>query len=214
MSAALTDFLPWVRSHLPGCPQRLLLDGIREACIEWAKRTRILQTDLDYAVHSGNRIVSLVPASVSPGDPMEFCVVWEVLKVVDADDRVLDPTNQYDSDALDYDTQTGSPRAYYLSGRNNLILAPIPDANGTITVKMVIRPSDDAATVDDILFDDWRDPIAAGARAWIRRNYGNWLNPSLLAFDSDFFEKSIDRYNTRRAQGGVSLPLRTRMHSF
>ena len=214
MPAALTDFLPWVISHLPGCPKRLLLDGIRGASIEWCKRTRILQTDLAYDVHSGNRIISLVPASVLPGDPMEFCVVWEVLKVVDADGRVLDPINQYDSDAEDLDIQTGSPRAYYLSGQNSLVLAPIPDADGTINVKMVIRPKDDTETVDDILFDDWREPIAAGARSWIRRNHGNWLNPSLLAFDQEFFEGAINRYNTRRAQGGVSLPLRSRLFTF
>jgi hypothetical protein len=95
-----------------------------------------------------------------------------------------------------------------------LRLAPTPDAAETLTALVTVRPTDDATDVDDLLWSDYRETIAAGARAWVRRNYGDWVNPQLEAEDRKIFEWATHNQTIRRARGGANTALRVRSHPF
>lgn len=205
MATSLEVFLPMVRGRLPGCPEAILYDAIRDACIEFCKRTRLLTEDVAIDVVQGERTVELYP---------DTDVAWEVLKVWRTGGDVLTASNRQDIADSDYDIDSGTPRWYYLEGDRLLVLGAYPDANETLTARVTIRPKDNAARVADVLWQDYREPICAGARAWVRRHYGEWNHDKYEADDRAMFELGIHKANLRRARGGANAQLRVRAHAF
>lgn len=201
---SLESFLPIVRGRLPGCPEMILENAVRDACIEFCQRTRLFTATVDVDVVSGESTVTLYPDNDTH---------WEVLSVR-RDDEVLNPTNRDDYDADGLGQSSGTPTDYYLDGDLALVLGPVPDADETLSAIVSIRPKDTATRVSDALYSDWRTVIAAGARAWVRRNYGDWVDSALEAEDRDIFDRAIAQQHLRRAKGGGTLPLRVRLHSW
>ena len=205
MAASLEVFLPMVRGRLPGCPDMILYDAVRDACIEFCKRTRLLTEDVAIDVVQGERTVELLP---------DTDTAWEVLKVWRTDGDVLTASNRQDIADSDYDIDSGTPRWYYLEGDRLLVLGAYPNANETLTARVTIRPKDTATRVHDTLWQDYRQPICAGARAWVRRHYGEWINDKQEAEDRSVFELGVHQANLRRARGGANAQLRVRAHPF
>lgn len=201
---ALDTFLPLVRGPLPGCPEAVLKDALRDACIEFCQRTRLLVQDVTVDVVAGERLVTLYPDSDS---------FWEVTQVR-RDSTPLSPINRRECELNGWDTTSGVPLYYYLEGDRQLALGPVPDAAETLTATVTLRPKDTATRVADALYSDFREVIAAGARAWVRRNHGEWSEPSLEGQDRQLFEHAIHNQNIRRARGGTGVALRVRSHSF
>ena len=206
--AALTLFLPLIRGRLPGCPDLILHDAVRDAATEFCKRTQLLTETVPVYVTAGSDLCELAPLEGQH---------WEVLKVMRGA-VALTPTSRQEAMIHDMDQQTGSPAYYYLENDPQfglaLRLAPTPDAAETLTALVTVRPTDDAADVDDLLWSDYRETIAAGARAWVRRNYGDWVNPQLEAEDRKIFEWATHNQTIRRARGGANTALRVRSHPF
>jgi hypothetical protein len=206
--AALTLFLPMIRGRLPGCPDLILYDAVRDTSIEFCKRTQLLTETVPVYVTAGSDLCELAPLEGQH---------WEVLRVL-RDTSPLTPLSRQEVIVQGFDQQTGSPAYYYLESDPQfglaLRLAPTPDAAETLTALVTVRPTDDAADVDDLLWSDYRETIAAGARAWVRRNYGDWVNPQLEAEDRKIFEWATHNQTIRRTRGGANTALRVRSHSF
>ena len=200
----LDAFLPLIRGRLPGCPDIVLKDAVRDACIEFCRRTELLTEDISLSVTADDPAYAL---TASGGD------AWEVLSIR-RESSPLQPVNRQEFTLLGLTTQTGTPGYYYLEGDGALVLGPIPDADETLTVLVTVVPAENATTVPDALYQDHRETIAAGARAWVRRNLGDWVNPELEAMDRKAFEYAIHNQNIHRARGGANTPLRVRTHSF
>ena len=200
----LDDFLPLIRGRLPGCPETLLRDATLAAAIEFCKRTQLLTQTVEVEVVAGEPNVTLYPDSD---------VYWEVLEVRRASTR-LTPLNRQEVIVQDLGMETGKPQYYYLEGDRSLLLLPIPESAETLSALVTLRPKDTAARLDDVLYSDFREVIAAGARAWVRRNHGEWSEPSLEGQDRQLFENAIHNQNIRRARGGAGVALRVRAHSF
>lgn len=197
--------MPLVRGRLPGCPDIILYDAVRDACIEFCKRTRLLTEDLSLAVTAGERTVALTPTTD---------LAWEVVKVWRTDGNTLTATNRQDLQDADFDIDTGTPEWYYIEGDRLLVLGAYPNADETLNARVTIRPAEDAVTVPDTLWQDYRQPICAGARAWVRRHYGEWVNVAHEAEDWAMFEQGIHKANLRRARGGAKAPLTVRAHHY
>ena len=202
---SLETFLPLIRGRLPGCPDLILVDAIRDACIEFCQRTQLLTEDLSVDVVANERAVELLP---------DTDLTWEVLKVWRAGGEPLTPVNRQALAEQDDDVNTGTPGYYYVEGDRYLVLGPVPDANETLQVRVTLRPKDNATRVHDVLWQDYRQPLCAGARAWVRRHYGEWVNPQTEAEDRKLFEYSLHNTNIRRAHGGVGTLLRARAQPF
>ena len=201
---ALDTFLPLVRGPLPGCPEAVLKDALRDACIEFCQRTRLLVEDVTVDVVAGERLVTLYPDSDS---------FWEVTQVRRGTTPLL-AVNRRECELNGWDRDTGAPRYYYLEGDRQLALGPIPDAAETLIATVTLRPKSTATRVADVLWDDYREPLAAGARAWVRRHYGEWSSPQLETYDRTMFERAIHNTQIRQARGGAGVALRVRAHSF
>ena len=202
--ATLDSFLPLVRGRLPGCPDIVLKDAVRDAAIEFCRRTELMTEAVLLSVTANDPAYAL---TATGGD------VWEVLSVR-RESSPLQPVNRQEFLVQGLATQTGTPGYYYLEGDGSLILGPIPDADETLTVLVTVVTAENATTVPDALYQDHRETIAAGARAWVRRNLGDWVNPQLEAEDRKVFEYAIHNQNIRRARGGANTPLRVRTTPF
>ena len=202
--ATLETFRPMVLGRLPGCPESVVYDAVRDACIEFCKRTQLLTQTVEVEVVAGEPSVTLYPDSD---------VHWEVLDVRRGSSP-LTGLNRREFILQNLNQDAGTPGYYYLDGEQNLVLWPLPDANETLTALVALRPKDTATRVPDVLFSEFREPIAAGARAWVRRHYGEWSEPSLEAHDRQFFEYAIHNQNIRRARGGAGVALRVRANNF
>ena len=200
----LDAFLPLIRGRLPGCPEAILQDAARGACIEFCKRTELLVETVSVAVVADEPTVELTP------DDGEL---WEVLKLRRGATALI-PLNRDEFEAQNYDVSTGTPLYFYLASNRLLVLGPIPDTSETLTATVTIRPSDTCTLVDDVLWYDWREPLAAGARAWVRRNYGEWVNTQLELEDRSQFERGVHQANLRRRRGGAGTELHVRMRGF
>jgi hypothetical protein len=205
VATSLETFSPMVRGRLPDCPEVVMADGVRDACIEFCKRTRLLTEDITLDVVAGERTVELYPDSD---------VAWEVLKVWRPAGEVLTATNRQDLADSGYDIDSGTPRWYYLEGDRLLVLGAYPAAAETLNARVTVRPQDSATRVPEVLWQDYRQAICAGARAWVRRHYGEWVNAQLEDEDRGVFELGIHQANLRRARGGANASLRVRAYSF
>lgn len=205
MNTALDTFLPMVRGRLGGCPESIMLDGIRDACIEFCRRTKLLVEDVDLDVVAGERTVELIP---------DEGTAWDVLKVWRSSGEVLTASNRQDVADMGYDIQIGTPRWYYLEGDGLLVLGAYPDTNETLKARVTLAPKSTATRVPEVLWTDYREPICAGARAWVRRHYGAWAERQAENDDREMFDSGVSQASYSRAQGGARTPLHTRAHSF
>ena len=202
--AELDSFLPLIRGRLPGCPETLLRDAALAAAIEFCKRTQLLTQTVEVEVVAGEPAVTLYPDSD---------VHWEVLEVRRGTSP-LTGLNRREFIVQDLGMETGKPQYYYLEGDRSLLLLPIPESAETLSALVTLRPKDTAQRVHDVLYSDFREVIAAGARAWVRRNHGEWSELRLEGQDRQLFENAIHNQNIRRAHGGAGVALRVRSHSF
>ena len=200
----LDSFLPLIRGRLPGCPETLLRDAALAAAIEFCKRTQLLTQTVEVEVVAGEPTVTLYPDSD---------VHWEVLEVRRGTSP-LTGLNRREFIVQDLGMETGKPQYYYLEGDRSLLLLPIPESAETLSALVTLRPKDTAQRVHDVLYSDFREVIAAGARAWVRRNHGEWSELRLEGQDRQLFENAIHNQNIRRAHGGAGVALRVRSHSF
>lgn len=202
MATALALFTPYVAPWVPGCPEPLIDDAVRMAAIEFCKRTHILRERIAFNTVATQDYVTLTPAG---GD------VARVYRVM-IDDTILEPTRRAD---FDEDGDPGQPLEYYVEPPNTLRLYPVPDAVYAVVAHVSVNPDRDATTLDDVLYSNWRDVIAAGARSKLMLMGGQpWFKPDAAELDNAIFQTAIDRAAHKRATGNVGAPLRTRLHTF
>ena len=181
----LDAFLPLVIGRLPGCPELLVREAVREACIEFCKRTRLIAADRLLEVRAGERL-----AEITPDDGLVYRV-----ESVRRDTVRLTPSSRHDFYIEQLDTKMGTPWAFYLESDQRVVLGPIPESDEVLTAACVVRPDDNAGLVPDVLYSDWREAMASGARAWVRRHYRSWADSALEMEDRMLFEQAIARAN-------------------
>lgn len=200
----LTQFMDFVRGRLPGCPEELMLVAVRETCIEFCKRTQLLVEAIDIPMVVGTSQYAVTPISDLP---------WDMIQLR-REALALTPLARLDFLTARLDVLEGSPQYYYLEDSGMLVVGPVPTSIETLSALVTLRPDDDATTVPDVLFREYRNPISAGARAWIRRHHGDWSESMMEAEDRNLFERAVNNQNSRRARGGVDRVMRVQSVSF
>lgn len=198
--AKLSDFLSLVRGKLPGCPEMIMKEAVRESAIEFCKRTRLIEDSDTITTVAGTAAYDLSPPSG---------LAWEVFDVYRGDVR-LTPSDRVEFSDLNYYVDSGEPRAYYLEGDGTIVLGPIPSTAESLTVRVTVRPDDTAGQVPQILYQEYRTAIAAGARLFVRQNYRSWNDDREAEKEMYYFDSAIARAQLRRAKGSTRKPLRTR----
>lgn len=160
MATALTAFLPSIRTHVPGCPESLMIDALRGACIRFCVDTWITREDLpdsdvligvdDYTMTaSSDKDVVGIVSYVHDSIPLDF-KTKEELDIIDQGWRTADPGVAF----------------YVMAPEPNRILlnrVPAETITGGMKVEIATRPLDAALVVDDLLYNEWREAIKYGA---------------------------------------------------
>jgi len=201
MSSDVEDFFGLVTGRVQNCPDVILRQAVVAAADEFCRRTRLLVDEQTINVAANNRFVTLSPSNG------EVFVVEQVRR----QEQPLAPSSRADFERDRLDVRTGTPIAFYVEGDRRLVLGPIPTFSEALIVRYAARFEPDARELPERLYLDWRQAIAAGARAYVRRHHGGpWDNPQEELSDRQLFEQEIARANVDRGQGGTRKAVRTR----
>lgn len=198
----LSEFIPHIAPDVPGCPEPMIEDRVRLACIQFCEGSEYLRERFTVATIPGADSVALAPATGA--------VVKVDAVAIDGED--LDKSRRSD---FPTDTNSGQPAKYYLEEGGTLRLHPVPDVAYTLTIEAAVAPDEDAATVPDILYKKHRHAIAAGAKAMLMAMKKQpWTDYEAAAVNAQAFAGAISKARSSKAKGGVGAPLRTRAHYF
>lgn len=194
--AALTTISQLVRMAVPGCPEPVITDAIIAAAIEFCRETRAVTQTVDVTTVIGQAVYA--PA-VTAGT-RAFRAEWV--------EREGEPLNIGSRAGFASDSElrgSGTPTAYYLDD-GDLVLGPVPDAVETLEAQFAIAPAENATTLPDVLVDDWRRVIAAGAKALLLvQPKAAWQSLPDAANEAAAFRAGIDAAIVKRDAGGAGF---------
>jgi len=155
--ARISELFPDVMLYVPGCPEPLVEQKIRDAAIEFCNLSGYWQEELDPFDTEADRGTYDIDAPAN-------AVIRHIL-TLKADEEILIPskTVSLDRRAEHWRTRTNKPRRYVLKSMTELLLTPTPDKIYSITAFASLRPSNNATEIPDILMDFQREVIASGA---------------------------------------------------
>lgn len=163
--ASYESFLSRVMPHVIGAPEPLALQAISDATIEFCEKSLILQRDHDPVTV----IANVVDYDLEP--PTGYLVVKVMRAWLDniklnpaAPDFVAD-AGVYNRLYSSYSAGPSTPRAYVQKDPRSISLWPVADkkyANG-LTMRVALKPTRAAETVEDEIYEDYVETIAAGA---------------------------------------------------
>ena len=174
MSVSYEKFFSNVLPEVIGCPEITAFNAIQNATIEFCEKSMILQVDhdpitvvqgiVDYDLEppTGYVVVKVMKAwlETNPLDPM-------------APDFVTDPAI-YNRLFTSYQAQPGTPSKFIQKEPRSIAVWPLPDKkypNG-LTMRVAIKPTRDAETIDDLIYEDYYEAIAQGALARLLNSQG------------------------------------------
>lgn len=217
--AALSKFYQFVAPFVPGAPEFAMALEVRTAAIEFCQRSLAHQRTLDSVASVAGQslydlvflgdvltlsddasidlsdVVTLSPDAVSPGNVE---VVAKLLSVkVDGEPlRLLAPQQM---DEFKAETTAQAPTCALLAGPMRLQVYPTPSVAGkAIVVRAAMRPAQEAATIDDELFERFARVIADGAIARLAALPGKaFSNPDVAMAAQLRFDDAIAKAHER-----------------
>lgn len=109
----------------------------------------------------------------------------------------------------DWRNQTGTPQ-YVLGGSTGITLVPTPNVPGTLVLTVILKPSPASSSIDDSMFNEYREAIVHGALARLmyspKKPYTDF---NLAAFHERLFQMSAASASIRAARNYTREPLET-----
>jgi len=159
---AVSEFLTYIHKDLHQCTEALVTERLGTILTEFCQATKIWQVDLD-------------PLTIIPNvKDIDLCLpenttLVEIRRLVfdGKTELVAKSIDWLDRDDINWRTKSGDPTFYTNVSRNVIRVSPHPDTVQAlkITGRVAVKPTRTATTVDDFLFDDWAETIAAGTKA-------------------------------------------------
>lgn len=186
-----------------GCSNLLAIDKLREATIEFCRRTQRYRksfTTTSVADSGKYSITSFLPVGTK---------LWDVLNVTyDSSEplpyRSLDKLN---AETPDWSVDSGTPELYTMEDFSSFTLVDKPSASAvTIGFTLALLPSQDATAIDDDIAEQYRETLLSGAKyRLLLMNGQDWSNPNLAAVYKRDFETAVGRASLR-----FTAPLKTK----
>lgn len=184
--AALADFFPLVAQHCPNAPTPSIEFWVRQAAIDFCRRTLAHQAQLvpfdtvadpvtpayTLPVPAGTQVAKLLACRVD-GRPVALSVPSEI-------------------DALPDWQAPGQPECAYLTDTAIMTLYPAPATVVPVDVRVALQPTQVAAEVDDSLFEQHAATIAYGAVASLARTPAGRDPDAVRAFGA-MYEEGVAR---------------------
>lgn len=160
MATALSSFLPYIVPYAPGVPRTVAQAKLLDAAIEFCERTLYMRQTLAAV----DLVLDVDSYTLAP--PADHDVVMATSLIVNG--NPIGPAAEERLDSIDAYWRTGisgTPSAWYQPTPTTIKFNRIPDATvtGGLLVEIAVKPTRDATTVDDELYTDWVERLAAGA---------------------------------------------------
>lgn len=186
--AAWSDFFPWVKPSVPGCPDLAIERAICDAAIEFCELTQTFVQRASLSIKANRSTYDLQTDAGVPG---------MVLGVTGTNNRVIPPTYL---DALmnargeAWRNDTGPPSNYIADSEDVLRLYPTPVADESGTLTLAVRPSRTDTSWDDRLFERYAETVALGAlsRLFGQVNVG-WSDANLALLKRKEFMQGVSK---------------------
>jgi len=206
--ADFSAFYKDVVSQLPGAPLVAVDYALLQTAIDFCETSLFLQVNAD-------------PISVRPNVPEYEIAVDDdqllVTMIMEAklDGRRIRPV------ALDLRNETEWPSQNYEWGTSELDdpmmirLIATPEQAATLTLRVALRPVQDATTLPDDLLKHYRIAIGSGAVARMMLQPGKtWSNPQLGAYRQKEYAAYLNQAQVDANKGGTRADLRVRPRPF
>lgn len=188
---AFTEMIPGVQLEIPNCPRPVMIDAIRQSCIEFCAQSRYWRYEIDPVT------TVLVGEVLEPAYELPIPAQTRVISVrsLSIDDE---PLAEYSMDALDADdpgwrTATGRPSGYAMRDPATIVLDRGPAEGSILTGTVCLKPSQDALTVGEIVYDDYREALVAGAISRLRlQRSKEWFDERDAEYKRAAFTKGIE----------------------
>lgn len=218
----LSEFLPYVLPHAPGCPGIVAETYLRLAAIEFCERTRCWRKISEFQLSEDRTIAIAAPSYASIHE-----IEYASFSSENAPKTPLIPTQYSDIGERyrGYLEQEGPPR--YVTQVNPDSVTVFPLAPGTLEVSMFLKPrmgeTFSASSADDpiqgeyniapdFLLTQWGQQIAWGALSKVlMQPQTRWTDPQAAGFYLQKFERACDRNFSHGIRGQQRAPRRTRI---
>ena len=199
------EFFSWVLPEVAGCPEITAIQSIRDSVIQFCELSLIHQVDHDPIS---------VTAKISDYDietPITYCRVLKIMKAFykgkelepASPDEVTDPA-VYNTNIGGYVPSYSTPTSFFQKDTATLTLMPIPDQSlaSAITMRIALVPTRNSSGCEDFIFEQWVEPIAAGAVARLQISSGRpYSNPQAARDNQARFMSGVNIARARAVRG-------------
>jgi hypothetical protein len=189
--AEYADFVDGVSIHLSKCPRPIILNAIKYAVMKFCNDSRVWVIDAgEIDVTPENRIYSLdIPSETT------VCYVHSLFGRDECSDRI----------------GRGERRAYYryhIDHPNILVVDEKYIHTRTLNPVVSLKPSQNALSCADIIFDEYSNAITSGAVAHLQMQpLTTWTEPNMAQAHLQIFMQGIeDARQTFNRGFGISEP--------
>jgi hypothetical protein len=212
--ATLSNFYPYVLPEVPGCPEMTVDLALKSSIIEFCEKSLILQrdhdpltvvagvVDYDFEPPTGSLVVKIMKAWYKSKE----------LKPVAPDE--VDKAELYNRSFSGADTNQQEPQYILQKDERTFSLYPVPDTNAAnaLTMRVAYKPTRVATAFEDVLFEDYAEVIAHGAKARLFMSPGKtYTNPQLAVAAMDQFGRGVNTARQRAVRGHVRSDLSVQM---
>lgn len=186
-----SDFYDHLLPDVPGCPYAMLDHALRQAAIAFCEQSLAWRQE-----HPDIAIIA--PQAKYLFDPPAESVVHVITYAALDGRQISTETQASDMRINEWRNQSGRPQ-YVLGQESGLRLVPRPDADGTLSLEVALKPVPLAASVPDLLFDEWREPIIHGALSRLM------LSPKKPYSNSQLAQYHQQQAHIKTGQAGIRV---------
>lgn len=185
-------FLPEILAECDACPDSVAVLAIRTALVEFCTRTEAWFADVTIPMIAATLTYDLtaqLPVGSQVFSPSEPLLVNKETPIFGTSRQQLDATTP------SWEAQTNdTPSTFYMSDTNVLRPVPVPSTVTTASISghMILRPTETAVTVDQHIYDRYRDTVCAGARSKLMgQRKKPWTDDAGFLLNRRMFNKGI-----------------------
>ncbi|HWQ39177.1 MAG TPA: hypothetical protein VNM24_11325 [Burkholderiales bacterium] len=206
---AWTAWYDEVLPDVPGCPQAVAKNAIRNAAIDFCERSLIWRADME-------PISAVANQAEYDFEPEAGAAVVKVVRLwYDKKEIYPQTPEQLAERYAHWPSQAGTPLYYTQERPDAVILVPYPNADlaGALTGKLALKPTRASTAGPAFLFEEWLEAIACGAKARLfAMKKKPWTDGELAGHHQAMFDHAIAKTMRRASQGHTRAPLRVRAH--
>lgn len=196
------SFYDFIASDLPGCPFAAVDIALKQSAIDFCSQSLAWRYNHpDVAVTNGTAQYVFVPSAEAVVHAIHYAA-WN-------GEEIATRVDESNVTIYDWRNESRTPK-YVFGGATSLTLVPTPDADGTLTLEVILKPSSTATGIDDDIFNEWREAIVHGALARLMLSPKKpYSNPTLAAYHQQQFTIKTAAAGMRTARNYTRAPLRT-----